>query len=83
MPTIVCITLFLIVYFFLKDDNQSIPQDRRAYIVCNGCGEKMNESYEFCPQCKEKLKEECNHCKKSIHINWRYCPYCGTTKENG
>lgn len=82
MPTIVCITLFLIMYFFLRDDSQNIPQDKIEYIICNGCGEKVNESYDFCPHCKEKLKEECDSCKKMININWRYCPYCGTTKEN-
>jgi len=82
MPTIVCITLFLIMYFFLRDDNKSTYQDQVEHITCNGCGEKVNMSYDCCPHCKDKLKEACPHCKKMIHINWRYCPYCGTTKEN-
>lgn len=82
MPTIVCIVFFLSMYFFLRDYNNSANQDKIESIHCNGCGEKVNGSYEFCPNCKEKLREECTSCKKMIHINWRYCPYCGTTKEN-
>ncbi|ABW18624.1 zinc ribbon domain-containing protein [Alkaliphilus oremlandii] len=82
MPTIVCITLFLIMYFFLRDDNKDISYEQPECIACSGCGEKVSITYDYCPNCKEKLKEECNHCKKMININWRYCPYCGTTKEN-
>ncbi|MBU5676962.1 zinc ribbon domain-containing protein [Alkaliphilus sp. MSJ-5] len=82
MPTIVCIVFFLSMYFFLRDYNNSTNQDEIEYIHCNGCGEKVNGSNEFCPYCKETLKEECPHCRKMVHINWRYCPYCGIAKEN-
>lgn len=82
MPTIICIVFFLSMYFFLRDYNNSTHKEEVEYIHCNGCGQKMNGSHEFCPHCKEKLMEECTSCKKMVHINWRYCPYCGTTKEN-
>jgi len=82
MPTIVCISLFLITYFFLRDNNKNAYKDPKEYVICNGCGEQVSISYDFCPHCNDKLKEECDHCKKMININWRYCPYCGTTKEN-
>ncbi len=26
---------------------------------------------------------ECPECRKEIRQNWRYCPYCGTTKRKG
>lgn len=82
MPTIICITIFLIMYFLLKDDSENIKYDTEEYIRCNKCVQKVNMSYDFCPHCKENIKEECPYCKKIININWRYCPYCGTTKEN-
>jgi len=82
MPIIVCITIILVMYFLLRDDNKNIYQESSEYITCNGCGDKVNISYEFCPHCSDKLKEVCTHCKKTINVNWRYCPYCRTTKEN-
>lgn len=82
MPTIICIITFLIMYFLLKDDSEGIKYDKEEYIRCNECGQKVNIFYDFCPHCKESIKEECLYCKKFININWRYCPYCGTTKEN-
>jgi len=81
MPTIICISLFVIMYFFLRDDNKNIYVEQAENIICNGCGEQVKISYDFCTNCNEKLKEECNYCKKMINVNWRYCPYCVNTKE--
>jgi len=82
MPTIAYNSLFLIMYFIIKNYDKDTHIEQSEYIICSGCEEKVSISYDYCPNCKEKLKEKCDHCKIIIIINWRYCPYCGTTKEN-
>jgi len=28
-------------------------------------------------------KKTCSHCEKEVKAEWKACPYCGTTIENG
>ena len=43
---------------------------------CFNCGEEIEESYNYCPNCKVRLRKQCEGCGKMISVNWRHCPYC-------
>ena len=53
-------------------ENKSILDD-----VCNLCGVKINEGWNYCPNCKGKIhRVKCYNCLKTVNTNWKYCPYC-------
>ncbi|MCC5912367.1 MAG: zinc ribbon domain-containing protein [Clostridiaceae bacterium] len=81
MPVLACIGLSILVYFLLLNNIKGAEQNEEN-THCNKCNEKIKSTQAFCPNCREKLREICTSCKKTIDINWRYCPYCGDTKEN-
>lgn len=49
---------------------------------CFNCWDLIKNEFNFCPNCKEKLKTECSSCKKTIQINWKNCPFCWASHEN-
>lgn len=60
----------------IKGNNEKLEES----VTCSKCNHEAHNSFEFCPECNEKLKEACHACQKEIHRNWRYCPYCGDVK---
>lgn len=47
------------------------------------------QRYRFCPECGEDLVEKyvyfdapyCTNCRNLVDPEWKYCPYCGESKE--
>lgn len=81
MPTIICIFLFSLLYFFLKS-NKNLNNEKFLFVKCNECNRNININHDFCPNCSNPIQIICDHCNKKNNIKWRKCPYCGTTRNN-
>jgi len=70
-------------------DNVSVDTDREVEarktdddaepsVTCTQCGESVDESHVYCPNCGEKNSHRlfCE-CGDEIRSDWRFCPGCG------
>ncbi len=46
--------------------------------LCPGCGRRVKEAWQVCPNCHTKLKKPCHVCGRLMELPWNLCPYCGT-----
>ncbi len=46
--------------------------------LCPGCGRRVKEAWQVCPNCHTKLKKACHVCGRLMELPWNLCPYCGT-----
>jgi RNA polymerase subunit RPABC4/transcription elongation factor Spt4 len=44
---------------------------------CPQCGAQLYPGYNFCPNCKYKLKRRCSRCEVLVDRKNKYCPNCG------
>ena len=45
--------------------------------LCPGCGRRIEENWQVCPNCHTKLRKPCHHCDQLMELSWNLCPYCG------
>ena len=55
----------------------SQPDPEPEDIVCDVCGTAIHEKYQYCHECRNRLRQPCPGCKSLLDIRWRHCPYCG------
>lgn len=46
--------------------------------VCPGCGRRIKDNWQVCPNCHTKLRKACHNCGKLMDLPWNLCPYCAT-----
>jgi len=46
--------------------------------VCPGCGRRIHEDWQVCPNCQTRLRKPCLNCGRLMELPWNICPYCGT-----
>jgi len=46
--------------------------------LCPGCGRRVKEAWQVCPNCHTKLKKPCHVCGRLMELPWNLCPSCGT-----
>ena len=46
---------------------------------CPGCGQRVDGSFLYCPDCHTRLKKACPECGKALRLHWSICPYCGAS----
>ncbi|MGD2103638.1 MAG: zinc ribbon domain-containing protein [Anaerolineae bacterium] len=46
---------------------------------CPGCGQRVDGSFLYCPDCHTRLKKACPECEKPLRLHWSLCPYCGAS----
>lgn len=46
--------------------------------VCPGCGRRVHEDWQVCPNCQTRLRKPCHNCGRLMELPWNICPYCGT-----
>jgi type IV pilus assembly protein PilB len=51
--------------------------DQGASLVCQNCGESINQDIPNCPHCGFLLMNRCPDCGGSRDGKWSFCPYCG------
>jgi RNA polymerase subunit RPABC4/transcription elongation factor Spt4 len=47
-------------------------------VVCPGCGRRVHEDWQVCPNCQTRLRKPCQTCGRLMELPWNICPYCGT-----
>ena len=75
MMMIIFVIAILLLYM-LMEDNICDCNTTNNITQCSNCGGSIEQKFNYCPTCKEKLKKECSNCGSMININWRNCPYC-------
>lgn len=59
--------------------NTSNDKKEKNKINCNKCGNVVEESQKFCPECGEKIGNFCKNCgAKLVKKGQKFCPECGT-----
>jgi hypothetical protein len=68
-----------IVYYIQKKvfDSKKVAIRRLKDNKCPNCSFSPISSYDFCPKCGKRLKEECPNCGKMKIKDLPYCPFCG------
>lgn len=51
--------------------------DQGTSLVCQNCGESINQDVPNCPHCGFLLVNRCPDCGGSREGKWNFCPYCG------
>jgi RNA polymerase subunit RPABC4/transcription elongation factor Spt4 len=46
--------------------------------VCPGCGRRIKDNWQVCPNCHTRLRKICHQCGKLMDLPWNLCPYCAT-----
>jgi len=80
-------TLFEKSYNNLEDNiellNQMVQEkaEQLEYEThCFNCWDLVKNEFNYCPNCKSRLKVECKNCKKIVQETWNNCPYCWVEK---
>jgi hypothetical protein len=53
-------------------------QDLEERDICPVCRVKVQPEFNFCFNCRTRLRRECGACGYSIKMKWTNCPNCGT-----
>jgi len=44
---------------------------------CRSCGKLLQEEFNVCPYCGERLRKICVQCSRELEEEYKACPYCG------
>ena len=58
-------------------EEEALLQSIEESTLCPGCGRRIKENWQVCPNCHTKLKKTCHECGKLMDLPWNLCPYCG------
>ncbi|MFB6078355.1 MAG: zinc ribbon domain-containing protein [Halarchaeum sp.] len=45
--------------------------------TCSQCGEDVDPSHAFCPNCGERASQPACECGAALRTDWAFCPDCG------
>lgn len=85
----------LIIYIFLRPretlaeayerslEEEALLQEIEAKPNCPGCGLRVDENWQACPNCHTRLKKPCINCGQMLQLAWDLCPHCATPQTTG
>ncbi|MFZ4825936.1 MAG: zinc ribbon domain-containing protein [Phototrophicaceae bacterium] len=85
----------LLIYLFLRPretlseayerslEEEALLQEIEGKPTCPGCGQRVKENWQACPQCHTRLKKPCIACGEMLHLSWNMCPICATIQSSG
>jgi hypothetical protein len=56
-------------------------QDLEEREICPTCRVKTQPDFQFCFNCRTRLRRECPTCASMIKLKWAACPFCGTPQK--
>ena len=59
-------------------EEEALLQSIEETPLCPGCGRRVKENWQVCPNCHTKLRKNCHQCGKLMELPWNLCPFCGT-----
>jgi RNA polymerase subunit RPABC4/transcription elongation factor Spt4 len=85
----------LLIYLFLRPretlseayerslEEEALLQEIEGKLACPGCGQRVKEHWQACPQCHTRLKKPCIACGEMLQLSWNMCPICATIQSSG
>ncbi|MDX1994844.1 MAG: zinc ribbon domain-containing protein [bacterium] len=82
----------LLIYIFLRPretlseayerslEEEALLQEIEEKPACPGCGQRVQASWQACPNCHTRLKKPCISCHQLLELSWNLCPYCATSQ---
>ena len=61
-------------------EQEAIRSELQAQPPCPHCRRPVERDFVVCAFCRTPVREECQRCRKLLSLDWRHCPYCGTSK---
>ncbi len=59
-------------------EEEALLQEIEEKPSCPGCGQRVQDTWQACPNCHTRLKKPCIHCRNLLELSWQLCPYCTT-----
>lgn len=57
-------------------EEEALLQEIEEKPTCPGCGQRVHDDWQACPNCHTRLKKPCIHCGHLLELSWNLCPYC-------
>jgi hypothetical protein len=82
----------LVVYLFLRPretlseayerslEEEALLQEIEEKPSCPGCGQRVQDKWQVCPNCHTRLKKPCGICGGLLELPWKLCPYCASSQ---
>jgi len=59
-------------------EEEALLQEIEEKPTCPGCGQRVQDNWQACPNCHTRLKKPCIACGKMLELSWNLCPYCAS-----
>jgi RNA polymerase subunit RPABC4/transcription elongation factor Spt4 len=59
-------------------EEESLLAEMTERQTCNNCHARIEQDFQVCPSCGQKLKRSCPKCERLLELRWTFCPYCAT-----
>jgi hypothetical protein len=59
-------------------EEEALLQEIEEKPTCPGCGQRIQNNWQVCPNCQTRLKKPCISCGSTLELAWNICPYCAT-----
>jgi len=63
-------------------EEEALLQEIEEKPSCPGCGQRVDEHWQACPNCHTRLKRACVNCRSPLELAWSICPVCTTPQPN-
>ena len=82
----------LLIYLFLRPretlseayerslEEEALLQEIEEKPACPGCGQRVQNDWQACPNCHTRLKKPCVVCRRLLELSWNLCPHCAATQ---
>jgi RNA polymerase subunit RPABC4/transcription elongation factor Spt4 len=61
-------------------EEEALLQEIEEKPTCPGCGQRVQENWQACPNCHTRLKKPCINCGEMLELSWNLCPYCAAAQ---
>lgn len=61
-------------------EEEALLQEIEEKPVCPGCGQRVQDSWQACPNCHTRLKKPCVVCNHLLDLAWELCPHCANAQ---
>jgi hypothetical protein len=61
-------------------EEEALLQEIEEKPSCPGCGQRVEASWQACPNCHTRLKKSCIACRNLLELSWNLCPFCATSQ---
>jgi RNA polymerase subunit RPABC4/transcription elongation factor Spt4 len=63
-------------------EEEALLQEIEEKPSCPGCGQRIQDRWQACPNCHTRLKKPCGTCGNLLELSWKLCPYCAAPQRS-